>query len=487
MPRALTIVDALADPRLFGGVSAFRDLSSWRRWIIFLKSVYGLALDDEEAAIFTEHTGRSQYDPPVGVWSETVAVVGRQSGKSRVASVIAGFEALRAEREGDGTETWALLIAQDQRAALRTLLGYAKAPFAQVPALQRSVAATRADSLTLENNVVLAAYPSRPQAVRGLRARIAVLDELAFFRNSEGFPIDKEMLRAIRPCLATTGGKLLILSSPYAQTGALYDLHRRHFGRDDSDTLVWAGSAPAMNPSLPTDYLERMARDDPEAYRSEVLGEFRTGVATFLDPDAVAACVDSGVRERPPQPSAHYRAFFDPSGGRRDRAALAIAHSARQETVAVLDVMRAWSPPFNPAGVIAEAADVLRDYRLSQVQGDRYAGEFVAEAFRTHRITYTPSAKDKSSIYLELLPLVQSERIRLLDQSELLRELRGLERRRGGAGRDRVDHPGAAHDDRANSAAGALVAASRPQTPRWLIKRCLEAGRGNPEDYRPRF
>ena len=463
MPRPLTIVDALADQRLFGGVSAFRDLSSWGRWVVFLKSVYGLELDGEETAIFTEHTGRSRYDPPVGGWSETVAVVGRQSGKSRVASVIAGFEALRAECEGDRTETWALLIAQDQRAALRTLLGYAKAPFAQVPALQRSVAATRADSMTLRNGVVLAAYPARPASVRGLRARVAVLDELAFFRNSENVPIDVEMLRAIRPCLSTTRGKLLILSSPYAKTGALYDLHRRHFGQVDSETLVWAASAPAMNPRLPSDYLARMERDDPEAYRSEVLGEFRSGTATFLDPEVLAACVDEGIRERPPQAGLFYRGFFDPSGGRRDAAALGIAHST--DDGAVLDLLRAWSPPFNPSGAIAEAADELARYALSTVQGDRYAGEFVAEAFRAHDITYEASVRDRSAIYHELLPLVQSHRVRLLDHPDLLRELRGLERRRGASGRDRIDHAPSAHDDRANAASGAVVLAAAPTTP----------------------
>ncbi len=31
-----------------------------------------------------------------------------------------------------------------------------------------------------------------------------------------------------------------------------------------------------MNPTLPADYLERMEADDPEAYRSEVLGEFHS-------------------------------------------------------------------------------------------------------------------------------------------------------------------------------------------------------------------
>ncbi|HSE68100.1 MAG TPA: hypothetical protein VLB12_14020 [Gemmatimonadales bacterium] len=69
------------------------------------------------------------------------------------------------------------------------------------------------------------------------------LDELAFYVSSEGNPLDVKMLRAVRPTLATTGGKLIILSSPYAATGALYDLHRRHWGPEESETLVWQASA----------------------------------------------------------------------------------------------------------------------------------------------------------------------------------------------------------------------------------------------------
>jgi hypothetical protein len=40
----------------------------------------------------------------------------------------------------------------------------------------------------------------------------------------------------------------------------------------------------------------------------------------------------------------------------------------------------------------------------------------------------------------------------------LLKELRGLERRRGPSGKDSLDHRSNQHDDLANSAAGALVA-----------------------------
>ena len=473
---AITIVEALSDHQLLGGMPAFADLSSWRRWLVFLSAVYGLPLsalrdvglsETDALRIFCEHTGRSRYAPPPGGFAENVAIVGRQSGKTRIAGTTASFAAMTAPAEPDGTETYAALVAQDQRASLRTLFRYASVPFDRVPVLARSVATTRATTLTLASGCSLAVYPCRPAAVRGIRARVVVLDELAFYRSSEGFPTDTEMLRAVRPTLATTRGKLIVLSSPYAQSGALYDLHRRHFGRDDSDVLVWQASAPAMNPTLPADYVARMQRDDPEAYRSEVLGEFRAGVSTFLDPDAIAACVADGVRERVPEPGRWYASFIDAaSGSGTDAFTVAIAHTEGEH--AVLDVTRAWRPPFNPFGVIAEAAELLERYGLSETIGDRYAPGFVSEGFRAQGVSYRPSERDRSALYLELLPMVNAQRVVLLDDPELLRELRALERRRGASGRDRVDHRPGQHDDRANAAAGAVTVAFG-EAPRYYI------------------
>src|SRR5262249_43568362 len=182
-----------------------------------------------------------------------------------------------------------------------------------------------------------------------------------------------EALRALRPTLATTGGRLVILSSPYGQSGALWDLHRRHFGRDDAPTLVWQASALTMHPDLPADYLARMEQDDPEAFRSEVLGEFRAGLSTLLDPEAIGACVVPGRRELPPAEGVRYEAFVDPSGGRADAFTVAIGH--RDGERAVVDLLRGWRAPFNPSGVVEEAAELLRGYRVSRVTGDRFAGE----------------------------------------------------------------------------------------------------------------
>ncbi len=70
---------------------------------------------------------------------------------------------------------------------------------------------------------------------------------------------------------------------------------------------------------------------------------------------------------------------------------------------------------------------------------------------------------DRSALYLELLPVINSGAVELLDDDHLLRELRGLERRRGSSGRDRVDHRQGQHDDRATCVAGVVAEIARPR------------------------
>jgi hypothetical protein len=126
----------------------------------------------------------------------------------------------------------------------------------------------------------------------------------------------------------------------------------------------------------------------------------------------------------------------------------------------VLDCLRAWHSK-NPAGTVAEAADLLRRYGVSKVIGDKYSAEWVKEAFRSHAISYEWCDLDRSGLYLELLPVINSGAIELLDDDPLLRELQGLERRRGPSGRDRIDHRPGSFDDRANVVAGSFTGSAR--------------------------
>ncbi len=132
----------------------------------------------------------------------------------------------------------------------------------------------------------------------------------------------------------------------------------------------------------------------------------------------------------------------------------------------IVDCVRAWNPPFNPTGVVAEAAELVKAYQCNEVTGDRYAGEWPREAFCSHSIDYEVAELDRSRLYLELLPHVNAATVEIPNDAKLLAELRGLERRRGTAGRDRVDHRPGEHDDRANVVAGVAHAVDVQRRPR---------------------
>ena len=286
---------------------------------------------------------------------------------------------------------------------------------------------------------------------------MAVLaDECAFWLSEESVNPDVEILNAARPALATTQGPLIAISSPYARRGALWDTYKRNYGpAGDPAILVAKGGTRDFNPSLSQTIIDRAVERDPAAASAEYYAEFRTDIEALIPREAVEACVTSGVRERPSERKHAYVAFVDPSGGSSDSFTLAIAHT--EGTTQILDVIRERRPPFSPEAVVEEFANLLKQYRVSRVFGDRYAGDWPPEQFAKRGVFYDACEKPKSQLYSDLLPLINSRAIDLLDDDRLVTQIVGLERRTARSGRDSIDHAPGAHDDLANAAAGALV------------------------------
>ena len=162
-------------------------------------------------------------------------------------------------------------------------------------------------------------------------------------------------------------------------------------------------------------------------------------------------------------PNTRYVAFVDPSGGSADSMTLAIAHKVDDR--AVLDAVREVRPPFSPEGTVADFCALLKEYRITEVTGDRYAGEWPREQFRKLGVTYKLSEQPKSDLYRDTLPLLNSGKVELLDLPRLTAQLCGLERRTARGGRDSIDHAPAAHDDLANAVAGVLLLATKGRGP----------------------
>jgi hypothetical protein len=190
--------------------------------------------------------------------------------------------------------------------------------------------------------------------------------------------------------------------------------------------------------------------------------------------EAVAACVDRGAIERAPDQDRSYVAFVDPSGGSSDAMTLALAFTDGERVC--LAALREVKPPFSPESTVADFATFLRSYGVTMVRGDRYAGEWPREQFRKHGIEYQPADKTRSELYLELLPLINSQRASLLDDKRLISQLVGLERRTSRAGKDSIDHAPNSHDDVANAAAGAIVYASAREIEIPIVAPILIAG-----------
>jgi hypothetical protein len=200
--------------------------------------------------------------------------------------------------------------------------------------------------------------------------------------------------------------------------------------------------------------IDRAMERDAAAASAEYMAQFRTDAEGFLTREAVEACINVGVRERPPERKHSYIAFVDPSGESSDAMTLAIAH--KEGETEILDVLRERKPPFSPETVTEEYASLVKKYRCTKGYGDRYGGEWPREQFRKHGVNYEPSKSSKSELYVDLLPFINSGAADLLDNDRLMMQLTSLERRTSRAGRDSIDHSPGAHDDLANRGGGCV-------------------------------
>jgi hypothetical protein len=234
----------------------------------------------------------------------------------------------------------------------------------------------------------------------------------------------------------------------------LWETHRRHYGPEgDPQILVAQGASRDFNPSLLASVVDRALERDQAAASAEYLAQFRSDIEGFVSNEVVSACVGDYF-EMAPLEQNKYHALVDPSGGSSDSMTLAIAH--KEGDMAVVDLIREVRPPFSPETIVDDFCVVLKQYRISKVVGDRYAGEWPREQFRKRGIGYVCCEKPKSDLYRDLLPKLNSGKVVLPKSERLVSQLTGLERKTARSGKDSIDHAPGSHDDIANSVAGAI-------------------------------
>ena len=451
----------------------FKPAGQWAAWRAFLCAAWGLPMTAEEQEIYRECTGRE--DVPTKRATEVDAIVGRRGGKSRVIALAAIH--LATERDLSGIlargETASIPVISQDKSEAQTVVGYIRA-LCELPLyaglLEGEPTSERVRLRVAGCSIEIGVRVANYRAVRSYTVVGAVLDEVAFWRSDEAGSAnpDTEVLRALRPSMATVPGSMLFkVSSPFARSGVLWRDYREHYGKLGRH-LVWKAPTLRMHPDESTlsVEIERAYRDDPVAAASEYGAEFRTDLAGLLSEDVLERVMEPRGDLEPVE-GISYRGFIDVSGGSADAYGLGIAHWVPPEKDiagagrVVVDLAREWPAPFDPDEVTGEVCEILKAYWINEVTGDHYGGVWPQERFWKRGIAYEVSKDDKSRLFLHFAAMANARRASLPDHARLRAQLLSLERRTWGSGRETVDHPRGGHDDLANVAAGAAVIADR--------------------------
>jgi hypothetical protein len=457
--RRATIIEAMDTVFLPWFPRASDGTDTWANWKCVLRAMDALAMTADEIEFFKSIAGGRE--PPKRRVSELVAACARRTGKDSVASVIAAhasatFDQQDKLRPGERAQVLCLACDRDQA---KIVLNYIRSYFQDIPALRAMVEAETKDGFALNNRIDITVATNSFRSVRGRPVYLAILDEAAFMMSETSASPDTELYAALRPSLLTIpGSRIVIISSPYRRVGLLWDRYHKFFGQNDDSTLVIQADVRSLNPTISQAAIDAETEQDPAAAVSELQGQFRNDIDSFISRESIEAVTSVGVFERGFVPGQVYYAFTDPSGGSSDSMTIAVGHLERgkidSEKTAVVDAVREVKAPFSPENTVDEFVQLLQSYTITAVTGDRYGSNWVSERFRVHGVKYEPAEKPKSDLYKDVLPAINSGQVDFLDHPRMLAQFVSLERRTARGGRDSIDHPPGQKDDLANAVAG---------------------------------
>jgi hypothetical protein len=473
-PAPADILEAITSEWWWG---RWFDRGDWTAWRAFLAALFALPLEGEALATYRECTGRTT--APTEPAREAWAICGRRAGKTRTMATVAAWLACFVDWRpwlAPGEKATIQVIAQDRKAA-RVALRYLRSLIVQHPLLKQLVEREGVSEIALTCRTIIEVTTASFRATRGYSVAAILADEVAVWRDEEGGANPaQEIFTALRPSMATLPNSLLMVATtPYGRKGLVYSTWRRHWAQDGDPILLWRATTRRMNVSVPQATVDEAMELDPTGAATEYLAEFRVDAESYINREAVEACIVAGRFELPRAAGVVHIGAVDPAGGSGgDSMTASVCHLDRITKRVVLDAVRERRPHFSPEDCAIEFSALFKSYGINRVVGDAYAGDWPAERFKVHGIAYQKADRSKSEFYRDLLPLLNAGRVELLEHKKLIAQLCALERSTARGGRDTIDHPRGAHDDLINAVALALVTAAGGSQPMRITDAALQ-------------
>lgn len=232
-----------------------------------------IALTDEHLDLDLDEW---QADVLTAPWKRCLLNVTRQGGKSTVAALLGLHEALY--RPGSLT----LIVSPSDRQSAE-LFKKIVALRNQLPQDFELLEDTRR-SMTVAGGGRVASLPGTEATIRGFSAATLIVED-------EASRVEDHMYEAIRPMLATTDGRLLLMSTPWGRRG--------HFYREWSDSDRWKKvEVPATEiPRISPGFLEEEREALGEwIYQQEYLCEFTETEDSLFREDEIQNAITPDVK-----------------------------------------------------------------------------------------------------------------------------------------------------------------------------------------------
>ena len=348
-----------------------------------------------------------------------------------------------------------MIVASEKKRQAKIVFQYIEHKLRRSPVLRKMIDNVTQECITLNNGVEIQVYPCSIGRVRGVSLICFIADEVAFWKV-EGKDVDIDILDSVRPGLDFEYSKLIKISTPYMMKGEIYQDYKDFYGRANQDLIVFQGSTDLFNPTYSEKKLTKLKKRKPLTYRTEHEAFFRTDLSAMYDPAMIDRAVNSDrPLEIPYRKGVDYKCFVDVSGGGgRDHYSICCGHLENDK--AIIDVVRSRAPKFNPDEVTSQYCDLVKDYGINKVYGDKFSGDWASNSWAKHNINYERSEKTKSELYLEAESPFNTQIVDLPDKELAITQLKNLIRKARSGGRDSVDIDSGQPEDEANVIAGVI-------------------------------
>lgn len=195
--------------------------------------------------------------------------------------------------------------------------------------------------------------------------------------------------------------QMVSIGSPWAPYGPAFDVYSNHWRNPSAEMVVVKTPAWNFNPYFWTPERVERAKANPDIYQTDVLAEFANPEEALFATHEIDASTRTSPVFLKGTPTQTYRAAMDPATRGNGWTLVIVTRQGSKKVVARVEEWRGSKVnPLSPRQVLAEIAEVCREYNITTIDSDIYMADAIKDFAR------------ESGLFIRQVSLTERERSR---------------------------------------------------------------------------